>query len=228
MANRLTESGKHRVTLIEAGGSDRRFVELPLGYGKLFYDPSVNWMYQTEPDPGLNGQRDHWPRGSLGGSSLINAMVWIRGHRADYEEWGADNPGWGWEDCLAGYKAIEDFEAGRCVSWQGRAAVYLGEPQGAALAGGGLHQGLWAAGLPYNPDFNGASQEGAGTYQMTIKNARRNSTARAFLRPAMKRGNLRVITGAQVTRVIFDGKRAVGVQYRQGGQVQQLGAATAK
>ena len=225
LANRLTESGKHRVTLIEAGGSDRRFfVQLPLGYGKLFYDQSVNWMYQTEPDPGLNGQRDHWPRGKLlGGSSSINAMVWIRGHRADYEEWGADNPGWGWEDCLAGYKAIEDSEAG-ADAFRGKGGpLFISENRK------GLHwlvedyiKACGQAGLPYNPDFNGASQEGAGTYQMTIKNARRNSTARAFLRPAMKRGNLRVITGAQVTRVIFDGKRAVGVQYRQGGQVQEL------
>ncbi len=106
LANRLSESGKHRVTLIEAGGSDTAwnlnnfFVHLPLGYGKLFYNSAVNWMYATEPDPGLNGQRDHWPRGKvLGGSSSINAMVWIRGHRADYEEWGAENPGWGWEAC---------------------------------------------------------------------------------------------------------------------------------
>ncbi len=225
LANRLSESGKHRVTLIEAGGSDRRFfVQLPLGYGKLFYDPSVNWMYQTEPDPGLNGQRDHWPRGKLlGGSSSINAMVWIRGHRADYEEWGAGNPGWGWEECLAAYKAIEDSEAG-ADAYRGKGGpLYISQNRK------GLHwlvedyiKACGQAGLPYNPDFNGAEQEGAGTYQMTIKHARRNSTARAFLRPAMKRENLRVITGAQVTRVIFEGKRAVGVEYLQGGQVQEL------
>ena len=220
LAERLTASGKHKVVVLEAGGSDRRFyVQLPLGYGKLFYDPAVNWMYQTEPDPGLNGQRDHWPRGKLlGGSSSINAMVYIRGHQADYAEWGAENPGWGWDECLNAYKAMEDTEAGG-DDWRGK-----GGPLFIAENRRGLHwlvedyiKACGQAGLPYNRDFNGAVQEGAGTYQMTIKNARRNSAARAFLRPAMKRANLQVITGAQVTRVLFEGKRAVGVEYMRGG-----------
>ena len=100
LADRLTANGRHRVLLLEAGGSDRRFyVQMPLGYGKTFYDKSVNWMYQAEPDPGLNGQRDFYPRGKvLGGSSSINAMVYIRGHKADYEDWkAAGNTGWGWD-----------------------------------------------------------------------------------------------------------------------------------
>lgn len=225
LANRLTESGKHRVTVIEAGGSDNRFyVQLPLGYGKLFYDPAVNWLYKTEPDPGLAGQSDHWPRGKiLGGSSSINAMVWIRGHRADYEEWGAENPGWGWDDCRAAYCAIEDNEAG-ANDFRGQ-----GGPLFISENSKGLHwlvenyiQACGQAGLPHNRDFNGAEQEGAGHYQMTIKGARRNSTARAFLHPAMKRKNLRVITKAQVTRVILEGRRAVGVEYLQGGQRHEL------
>ena len=230
LANRLTENGKHRVALIEAGGSDTAlspmnfFVHLPLGYGKLFYNPSVNWMYATEPDPGLNGQRDHWPRGRiLGGSSSINAMVWIRGHRADYEEWGAENPGWGWEECNAAYRAIEDNEAGE-DAYRGKGGpLFISENRK------GLHwlvdeyiKACGQAGLPHNRDFNGVEQEGAGNYQMTIKGARRNSTARAFLRPAMKRPNLRVITRAQVTRVLMEGKRAVGVEYVQGGQRVEL------
>ena len=230
LANRLTENGKHRVALIEAGGSDTAlspmnfFVHLPLGYGKLFYNPSVNWMYATEPDPGLNGQRDHWPRGRiLGGSSSINAMVWIRGHSADYEEWGAENPGWGWEECNAAYRAIEDNEAGE-DAYRGKGGpLFISENRK------GLHwlvdeyiKACGQAGLPHNRDFNGVEQEGAGNYQMTIKGARRNSTARAFLRPAMKRPNLRVITRAQVTRVLMEGKRAVGVEYVQGGQRVEL------
>lgn len=227
LAERLSASGKHRVTVLEAGGSERRFyVALPLGYGKLFYDPAVNWLYKTEPDPGMGGQRDHWPRGKLlGGSSSINAMVWIRGHRADYEEWGAENPGWGWEDCLAAYRAIEDTEAGG-DAWRGK-----GGPLFISANREGLHPlvqnfvaACESAGLPYNPDFNGEEQEGAGNYQMTIRNARRNSTARAFLRPAMKRPNLRVITRAMVTRVIIEEGRAVGVEYRRGGETVTLRA----
>ncbi len=225
LANRLTENGKHKVTLIEAGGSDARFyVHLPLGYGKLFYDPAVNWMYQTEPDPGLAGQRDHWPRGRiLGGSSSINAMVYIRGHRADYDEWGAENSGWGWDDCLRAYRAIEDTEAGESHYRGVGGPLFISENQR------GLHPlvqnyiaACGQAGLPYNPDFNGPAQEGAGTYQMTIKSSRRNSAARAFLRPAMRRKNLNVITGAQVTKVILDGTRAVGVEYLRGGQTHIL------
>jgi choline dehydrogenase len=227
LAERLTANGRHRVTVIEAGGSDRRFyVQLPLGYGKLFYDPAVNWMYRTEPDPGLAGQADHWPRGKLlGGSSSINAMVWTRGHPEDYAEWGAENPGWGWDECLAAYRAIEDTQAGG-DAWRGRGGpLFISENRR------GLHwlvdnyiAACGQAGLAYNPDFNGETQEGAGTYQLTVKDARRNSAARAFLRPAMRRGNLRVVTQAQVTRVLMDGRRAVGVEYVRGGQRHEMRA----
>lgn len=221
LANRLTESGRLRVTLIEAGGTDRRFfVAMPLGYGKLFYDPAVNWLYRTEPDPGLAGQQDHWPRGKiLGGSSSINAMVWTRGHRDDYEDWGALAPGWGWDEVLAAYRAIEDNEAGG-DAWRG-----AGGPLHVSANRQGLHPLVQSyiaacerAGLRFNPDFNGAVQEGAGPYQMTIKGGRRNSAARAFLRPAMGRANLRVITRAHVTRVLIEEGRAVGVEYLRGGQ----------
>ena len=224
LANRLTASGQHRVTVLEAGGTDRRFyVQLPLGYGKLFYDPAVNWCYQTEPDPGLAGQSDFWPRGKLlGGSSSINAMVYIRGHRADYDEWGV-NAGWGWDACLAAYKAMEDTEAGG-DDWRGK-----GGPLFVSENRKGLHPlvhdylaACGQAGLAQNRDFNGAVQDGAGIYQMTIHKARRNSAARAFLRPAMGRANLRVITGAMVTRVIMEGAKAVGVEYLRGGQRMEL------
>ena len=226
LAERLSASGRHRVTVIEAGGSDRRFfVNLPLGYGKLLYDPAVNWMYRTEPDPGLAGQSDFWPRGKvLGGSSSINAMVWIRGHRADYQEWGAANPGWGWDECLAAYRAIEDNEAGG-DDWRGQGGplfISRNPKQGLHWLVDNYISACGEAGLPFNPDFNGAEQEGAGTYQLTVRSARRNSAARAFLRPAMRRPNLRVITGAQVTKVLFDGRRAVGVAYVQDGRPQEL------
>jgi choline dehydrogenase len=225
LANQLTESGAHHVVLFEAGGSDTRFyVHMPLGYGKLFYNPAVNWMYQTEPDPGLTGQRDYWPRGRvLGGSSSINAMVYTRGHTDDYHDWGRAAAGWGWDDCLTAYKQIEDTEAGG-DAWRG-----AGGPLFVSANLRGLHPlvhdyiaSCAAAGLPHNPDFNGASQEGAGIYQLTVKNARRNSSARAFLNPAKGRKNLKVITRAQVTRVIIENQRAVGVEYVQGGQTHVL------
>ena len=222
LAERLTADGRKRVLLLEAGGDDRRFfVQMPLGYGKTFYDKTVNWMYQAEPDPGLNGQRDYYPRGKiLGGSSSINAMVYIRGHREDYEDWkAAGNTGWGWDDVLPAYKKIEDYAEGD-PALRGRGGPLtltdLGR-QAHPLCGPYL-KAAEAAGLAFNPDFNGAEQEGVGLYQFTIKGGRRLSAARAFLRPAMKRQNLRVETDAHVARVLFEGKRAVGVAYVQRGR----------
>src|SRR5690606_35717658 len=228
LAERLSANGRHRVLVIEAGGSDRRFyVQMPLGYGKLFYDPAVNWLYATEPDPGLAGNRDHWPRGKvLGGSSSINAMVWIRGHASDYDDWESEAGGaWGWEAARTAYRAIEDNEAGG-DDWRG-----VGGPLFISANRRDLHplcetfiRSTEAAGLPRNSDFNGAVQEGVGIYQMTIKGARRNSAARAFLRPAMRRANVTVMTHAQVTRVIFEGRRAVGVELRHRGETRRIRA----
>ena len=228
LAERLSASGRHSVLVLEAGGSDRRFyVQLPLGYGKLFYDPAVNWLYRTEPDPGLAGARDHWPRGKLlGGSSSINAMVWIRGHASDYDDWeAAGNPGWGWNAVREAYRAIEDNEAGS-DHWRGQ-----GGPLFISANRRDLHplcetflQSAAATGLAVNPDFNGMEQEGVGIYQMTIRKARRNSSARAFLRPAMKRANVTVLTRAQATRVLFEGTRAIGVEYQRNGQRHQVRA----
>lgn len=222
LADRLSANRKHRVLLLEAGGSDRRFfVQMPLGYGKTFYDKRVNWMYQAEPDPGLNGQRDFYPRGKLlGGSSSINAMVYIRGHKQDYEDWkAAGNTGWGWDEVLPAYKKMEDYAAGD-PAYRGRGGPLhiqdLGD-QAHPLCEPYLKSSV-AAGLKHIADFNGAEQEGVGLYQFSIKGGMRLSAARAFLRPAMGRQNLRVETQAQVTRVLFEGKRAVGVAYVRNGQ----------
>lgn len=222
VAERLTASGKHKVLMLEAGGSDMRFyVQMPLGYGKCFFDPAVNWNFKAEPDPGLAGNADHWPRGKvLGGSSSINAMVWIRGHPADYDGWAAQgNPGWDWASVLPAFKAIEDNEAG-ADEWRG-----AGGPMHITNARPAVHpltqrylKAAEQAGLPLNPDFNGAAQEGVGVYQINTKGGRRMSAARAFLRPAMKRPNLRVETNALATRILFEGKRAVGVEYEQHGK----------
>lgn len=227
LAARLAEAGR-RVLLIEAGGSDRRlFVQMPLGYGKLFMDPAVNWNYATEPDPGLNGARDHWPRGRvLGGSSSINAMVWIRGHPGDYDDWAAAGAvGWGWSDVLPAFRALEDNEAG-ADDWRG-----TGGPLHIAACRDGMHPLTRAflvasgqAGLPANPDFNGAAMLGVGPYQLTVKGGRRNSAARAFLRPALRHPGLKLLTHAQVTRILFKGMRAVGVEYQHGNQTHQARA----
>ncbi len=228
LAERLSASGRHSVLVLEAGGSDMRFyVQMPLGYGKTFYDKSVNWLYTTEADPGLNGQQDNWPRGKvLGGSSSINAMVYIRGQKADYDSWrDAGNPGWGWDDVLPAYKAMEDVETGS-DAWHGRGGpLHVTDPSNA------VHpmtrdyiRACESVGLRYNADFNGETQEGAGVYHTTTKGGIRLSAARAFLRPAMKRKNVRVRTNCLVTRLLFDGTRCTGVEYLRDGATRQTTA----
>jgi choline dehydrogenase len=222
VAERLSASGRFSVLVLEAGGTDRRFyVQMPLGYGKTFFDPAVNWNYKAEPDPGLAGNVDHWPRGKLlGGSSSINAMVWIRGSAEDYDSWAAaGNPGWGYADLLPLFKAIEDNEAG-ADEWRS-----VGGPLHVTDCSRSVHPLIASylkagqeAGLPLNPDFNGASQEGVGIYQISTRNGRRMSAARAFLRPAMKRKSVRVETHALATKILFEGSRAVGVEYIRNGR----------
>jgi choline dehydrogenase len=228
VAERLSASGRYSVLVLDAGGSDRRFfVQMPLGYGKTFFDPAVNWNYRTEPDPGLAGNADHWPRGKvLGGSSSINAMVWIRGHPADYDHWRElGNPGWAFGDLLPAFKAIEDNEAG-VDEWRGQ-----GGPLRVTDCSADVHPltkrylaAAEQAGLPLNKDFNGADQEGAGIYQISTKDGRRMSAARAFLRPAMKRPNVRVEMNALATKILFEGRRAVGVEYEQWGKTYTVRA----
>jgi choline dehydrogenase len=226
LANRLSESGRHRVLLLEAGGSDRNFwVKMPIGYGKTFYHPALNWRYMSEPVPGLGNRETYWPRGRvLGGSSSINAMVFIRGQHDDYDRWEAlGNPGWGWEDVGPLFRAMEDNAAGP-NGCRGR-----GGPLSVTDISASCHPtchdfiaSCEAAGLPRNADFNGATQEGAGLYQITTRNGVRASAASAFLRPAMGRANLRVVTHAHVSRVLFEGRKAVGVQYRIGNRLHTV------
>lgn len=225
LAEALSRDGKSTVAIVEAGGTDRKFfVQMPLGYGKTFYDTSINWNYYAEPDPGLNGQRDFWPRGKLlGGSGSINAMVWIRGDRRDYDEW--DVPGWRYDDVLPAFKALEDNEAGadhyRGVGGLIHVTDCTNRPQ--LLTDRFLLAGQ-QAGFPHNPDFNGASQEGVGIYQINTKGGWRISAARAFLRPALKRKNVTLITEAQATKILFEGKRTVGIEIEHRGQRHQLAA----
>ncbi|MGF1608612.1 MAG: GMC family oxidoreductase [Kiloniellales bacterium] len=221
LANRLSESGRYRVLLLEAGGSDKRFwLQVPIGYGKSFYDPRVNWMYQTEPEPGLAGRGSYWPRGKvLGGSSAINAMVYIRGQPEDYEDWQAQgNPGWAWRDLLPYFKKLEDHAWGACAHHAAGGPLHVCDVSKDVhpLCDVFIRAGQ-EAGLPFNGDFNGATQEGVGLYQITTRGGFRMSSARAYLWPAGTRTNLRVETHAHATRLLFEGMRAVGVEYRRKG-----------
>ncbi|MGC1578815.1 MAG: GMC family oxidoreductase N-terminal domain-containing protein [Beijerinckiaceae bacterium] len=222
LAHRLTESGRHKVLLLEAGPSDRKLrVQVPIGYGRTFHDPRVNWMYRTEPIPGLADRIDYWPRGKLlGGSSSINAMVYIRGQAQDFEGWEAlGNRGWGWREALASYRGIEDHALGEGEEHGAHGPLRVTDISSEAhpLCRVFIEAGE-AAGLPFNRDFNGESQEGVGFYQITTRNGLRLSAARAFLRPAMRRTNLRVETLAHATRIGFEGRRAVAVEYIRRGE----------
>jgi choline dehydrogenase len=228
LANRLTANGRHRVLLLEAGPSDLRFwVQVPIGYGKTFYDPRVNWMYRTEPIDGLGARINYFPRGKvLGGSSSINAMVYARGQPGDFDDWAAmGNPGWGWEDVLPLYKRMEDHELG-AGPFHG-----AGGPLHVSMIDGAVHplthvylKAGQEAGLRFNPDLNGETIEGVGLYQINTRDGFRMSAARAYLRPARKRPNLRIATEALATRILFEGKRAVGISYEQRGHVREARA----
>ena len=229
VANRLSESGRHRVLLLEAGGSDDRFfVRMPIGYGKCFFDPAVNWMYRTEPEASLNGRSGYWPRGKLlGGSSAINAMVFVRGQPQDFDAWEAmGNPGWGWRDVLPYFRKLEDSSRGEC-EWRA-----TGGPLHVSDIAADAHplceaflRGGEQAGLLRNADFNGASQEGVGHYEITVREGRRESTAAAYLRPARQRPNLAVYTNAHVLRVGFEGRRAASVTFVREGERHTVHAA---
>ena len=221
LAHRLSESGRHTVLLLEAGGDDRQFwLRVPIGYGKSFYNPRVNWMYRTLPDPGLADRQGYWPRGKvLGGSSSINAMVFVRGQAADYDRWAAlGNPGWGWDDVLPWFKKLEDSDLGP-NAWRGAGGpLHVSDVSSAVHPLCGVYlKAAQEAGLALNPDLNGASQEGVGTYQITTRDGRRESASTAYLDAARRRPNLCVITQAHATRILFSGTRAQGVNYLRDG-----------
>jgi len=224
VANRLTASGRFRVLLLEAGPSDLRFwVQVPIGYGKTYYDRHVNWMYQSQPVPGLGGRINYVPRGKvLGGSSSINAMVYARGQAGDFDDWEAmGNPGWGWKDVLPVYKRMEDHDLGAGPSHGAGGSLHVTDISQAAhpLTSRYIAAGK-EAGLAFNPDLNGETIEGVGFYQINTRNGFRHSASRAYLWPARRRPTLRVETHALATRILLEGKRAVGIEYRQRGHTK--------
>ena len=220
LAARLTEDPSCRVILLEAGGSDANpWIHLPIGVGKVYADPKVNWCFETEPDAATAGRRHFWPRGKvLGGSSSINGMIYIRGQAEDFDMWRQMGcTGWSFDDVLPYFRRSErntrlhdDFhgDAGPlCVS-----DIPARNPLGDAFI-----RAAEEAGFPRNDDFNGASQEGAGYHQTTTHRGMRHSAATAFLKPAMQRPNLRVVTHAMAERIVFTGNRATGIEFREHG-----------
>jgi choline dehydrogenase len=224
LAARLTEDPTKRVLLLEAGPPDRSpWIHLPIGYGKTMWSARYNWCFYTDAEPNMNGRRVYWPRGrTLGGSSSINGLIYIRGQREDYDDWRAlGNVGWGYDDVLPYFIRSERNQRG--------ADAYHGDAGPLGVSDIGARHELIEAfiaaagqlGVPRTGDFNGARQEGAGYYQLTTWNGLRSSTATAYLKPARGRANLRIETEAIATRVLFEGARAVGVSYIRGGVERQ-------
>jgi choline dehydrogenase len=228
LANRLSANPAHKVLLVEAGGRDLNpWLHIPVGYFKTMHNPSFDWCYETEPDAGIDGRRLQWPRGKvLGGSSALNGLLYVRGQPADYDCWAElGNPGWSFDDVLPYFKKSEDNQRG-ADHYHG-----VGGPQKVSdlrlrrPIAEHFIQAATEIGIPFNEDYNGVEQEGVGYFQQTAYNGFRWSTAKSFLRPAKSRSNLTVLTRAQVTRLVMDGKRVTGVEYQQGGRI---GTADAK
>jgi len=228
IANRLSQDSSNKVLLLEAGGSDRRFfIQMPIGYGVTYHQKKVNWMYSTEPSPEADNKPSYWPRGKvMGGSSSINAMVYVRGNPKDFDEWSeAGNPGWSYEEVLPYFKKME--------SWQNGADKFRGGdgPLHVSEVSSQLHplcdNFLSAAeeiGIRLNPDMNGESQEGVGNYQITTHKGQRMSSSRAYLWPIRDRSNLKIVKNAMVTRILIKNKKAYGVEYLKSGNTVKVAA----
>jgi choline dehydrogenase len=229
LADRLSASGRHKVLLIEAGGSDRRFrIKVPLGYGKTYDDPSLNWCYTAKADPGLANRTTFWPRGRvIGGSSSINAMAYLQGLPHDFDDWEtAGAVGWNWQSVRATYSQLETQVAPSEAEKPSFGRVHVSDTS-ARMHPFSAHflQAARQAGWPVVDDLNGSKREGIARLRSTVKNGRRWSAADAFLRPALKRNNLRVVSNALVERVVLQNGVATGVEYTQGTQRVQARAA---
>jgi len=220
LANRLSEDPNNSVCLIEAGPSDKSpWIHLPIGYAKTMWDPKVNWKFQTEPDPGMNNRQIYWPRGkTLGGSSSINGLIFIRGQKEDYDGWrDLGNAGWGWDDVLPYFKKAEGNDRlGEPLHSQTGPLKASSIPKKHALVEA-FKKAANALGVPTTDDFNNLIQEGVGYFQLSTHKGFRCSAAVAYLKPAKHRSNLTILTNSQASKVIFENKKAVGVEYIQQG-----------
>jgi choline dehydrogenase-like flavoprotein len=227
LAARLTENPSITVCLLEAGPADTNIlIHVPAGIALLAQKGGANWQFQTTPQPGLNGRRGYQPRGKvLGGSSSVNAMVYARGQREDYDSWAAEgNAGWGFDDVLPYFKKAENNERGADAFHATGGPLNVMDlrspnPFVQSYVSAGVE-----AGFKPNADFNGEAQEGVGVYQVTHKNGERWSAAKGYLTPNLGRPNLTVVTEAHTTRIVFDGKRAIGVEFERAGKLAQLKA----
>lgn len=227
LANRLTASSNHKVLVLEAGGPDNGFwIPIPAGFSKLLTNAKYNWRFQTEPEENTYNRTIVVPRGKgLGGSTLINGMIFVRGQPQDYDTWAQlGATGWSFDDVLPYFKKLENFEDGPSELRGKSGPVNIVRVAERPEISEAFIAAAQQAGFPANPDYNGASQEGFGYYQVNQRDGRRWSAADAYLKPAMSRPNLAVRTGAQVTRIDFEGRRAVGVTYREGNEEKQVRA----
>lgn len=227
LANRLSADNSNKVAILEAGGKDTYpWIHIPIGYFKTLHNPKYDWCYNTEPDPGLNGRSLEWPRGKvLGGSSSINGLLYVRGQKEDYETWRQlGNVGWSYDDVLPYFKRSESNENG--------SDDYHNDNGPLSVSNIRVSRGITDAfidaadniGIPKSDDFNGENQEGVGYFQLTQRNGFRCSSAKAYLKPAKSRDNLSIITNALTRKVIFEGKKAVGVEVRLNGEVKTIRA----
>jgi choline dehydrogenase-like flavoprotein len=214
LAARLTEDKEVSVCLIEAGGPDKSIlVHAPVGVIVMMRSTINNWAFETVPQPGLNGRKGYQPRGkTLGGSSSINAMLYVRGNRWDYDHWASlGNPGWSYDEVLPYFKRSENNERFGADAWHGAGGpLNVADLSAPSVLDQAFLDGCADEGIPPNPDYNGKEQEGSFIYQVTQKNGERCSAAKGYLTPNLGRGNLRVFTNAPTDKLIFEGKRCIG------------------
>src|SRR5580658_14134 len=227
VANRLSADARNKVLLLEAGPASNPWSRIPISYAKLLNNPAANWLYSSEPEANTNGRKLHVPRGRLlGGSSSINGMAFVRGQAQDFDTWAQmGNQGWSYRDVLPHFKSMESYDGGGDDEFRGREGpLRVTNPPTSDPLFAALIKAAGEVGIPHNPDYNGANQDGIAMSQATISAGRRMSTARCFLDPIESRGNLRIETNALTEALVLEGNRCVGARYSVGGEVREVRA----